>query len=315
MKKIIVILLCIWTMILLAGCNSDVSKELNPFEQTSLNKTGKYEVLSQEGYIAPNCYVSMDGSGMRLDDRTPVGDGIFMASVSVTNEGTEPINIADIFRISVTQSNSELEIVPEYYSPLDIQLQPQERTTISELYYIKNRQNNIKIEAISLDKTSPVIVSTYYDMYSGSASIIPNNEFQNVNSNTTSLYFAEIVSFGNEPNTNCFIELPNECLDAIVPEVEECRGGAIINCYSRHELELGGEGFLFAIGVFDIEYDYSWKPWFRQSTQIGTYTLNNDQAYMFVQILPDPEMEIKDQTAYDALNLKTKAIIDSLYLE
>ena len=176
MKKIIVILLCIWTMILLAGCNSDVSKELNPFEQTSLNKTGKYEVLSQEGYIAPNCYVSMDGSGMRLDDRTPVGDGIFMASVSVTNEGTEPINIADIFRISVTQSNSELEIVPEYYSPLDIQLQPQERTTISELYYIKNRQNNIKIEAISLDKTSPVIVSTYYDMYSGSASIIPNNE-------------------------------------------------------------------------------------------------------------------------------------------
>ena len=36
---------------------------------------------------------------------------------------------------------------------------------------------------------------------------------------------------------------------------------------------------------------------------------------MFVQILPDPEMEIKDQTAYDALNLKTKAIIDSLYLE
>lgn len=72
---------------------------------------------------------------------------------------------------------------------------------------------------------------------------------------------------------------------------------------------------MFAIGVFDIEYDYSWKPWFRQSTQIGTYTLNNDQAYMFVQILPDPEMEIKDQTAYDALNLKTKAIIDSLYLE
>ena len=317
MKKIIVILLCIWTMILLAGCNSDVSKELNPFEQTSLNKTGKYEVLSQEGYIAPNCYVAMDGSGMRLDDRTPVGDGIFMASVSVTNEGTEPINIADIFRISVTQSDSELEIVPEYYSPLDIQLQPQERTTISELYYIKNRQNNIKIEAISLDKTSPVIVSTYYDMYSGSASIIPNNEFQNVNSNTTSLYFAEIVSFGNEPNTNCFIELPNEWLDAIALEEEEsyCSSGIITNFYSRHELDLGGEGFLFAIGVFDMEYDYSCKPWFNQSKQLGTYTNDNDQVYTFVQILPDPEMEIKDQTAYDALNLKTKAIIDSLYLE
>lgn len=77
-------------MIFFAGCNSGAAKELNPFEQTSLNKAGKYEVLSQKGYITPNCYVSMDDFGMSLDDRTPVGDGIFMASVSVTNEGTEP---------------------------------------------------------------------------------------------------------------------------------------------------------------------------------------------------------------------------------
>ena len=315
MKKIVVILLCIWTMVLLTGCNSDATKELNPFEQTSLNKTGKYEVLSQKGYIAPNCYVSMDDFGMSLDDRTPVGDGIFMASVSVTNEGTEPINIADIFRISVTQSGSELEIVPEYYSPLDIQLQPQERTTISEFYKIKNRHNYIEIEVISLDKTSPVIVSTYYDIYSSSSSVRAGEELQYQNNFISPLCFAVISDYYNESFTYCFVELPDEWLDTISLEEEECRGGSVIRFYSRQEQELGGEGLLFAIGIFEIEYDYSCKPWFNQSTQLGTYTDVTEQVYMFVQILPDPEMEIKGPTAYDALNSKTKAVIDSLYIE
>ena len=317
MQKIVVILLCIWTMVLLTGCNSDATKELNPFEQTSLNKTGKYEVLSQEGYITPTCYVYMDDLAMGLYERSFMEDDIFISGVSVTNEGVDPINISDTLRISVTQSGSELEIVPEYYSPSDIQLQPQETTIITEYYYLKNRRAHIDIEVISLDKTSPVIVSTYYEVYRGSASIVPYNELQNSNGNTTPLFFTRIQNIYNEPNMNCFIELPNEWLDAIALEEEESYGssGIITNFYSRHELDLGGEGFLFAIGVFDMEYDYSCKPWFNQSKQLGTYTNDNDQVYTFVQILPDPEMEIKDPTAYDALNSKTKAVIDSLYLE
>lgn len=224
MKKIVVILLCIWTMVLLTGCNSDATKELNPFEQTSLNKTGKYEVLSQEGYITPTCYVYMDDLAMGLYERSFMEDDIFISGVSVTNEGVDPINISDTLRISVTQSGSELEIVPEYYSPSDIQLQPQETTIITEYYYLKNRRAHIDIEVISLDKTSPVIVSTYYEVYRGSASIVPYNELQNSNGNTTPLFFTRIQNIYNEPNMNCFIELPNEWLDAIALEEEESYG-------------------------------------------------------------------------------------------
>ena len=201
------------------------------------------------------------------------------------------------------------------YSPLDIQLQPQERTTISEFYKIKNRHNYIEIEVISLDKTSPVIVSTYYDIYSSSSSVRAGEELQYQNNFISPLCFAVISDYYNESFTYCFVELPDEWLDTISLEEEECRGGSVIRFYSRQEQELGGEGLLFAIGIFEIEYDYSCKPWFNQSTQLGTYTDVTEQVYMFVQILPDPEMEIKGPTAYDALNSKTKAVIDSLYIE
>ena len=59
MKKVIAILLCMGVIMSFAGCDSSIVEELNPFEQITSEKESKYEVLDQEGYIVPNCYVTI----------------------------------------------------------------------------------------------------------------------------------------------------------------------------------------------------------------------------------------------------------------
>lgn len=65
--------------------------------------------------------------------------------------------------LSVKQNGNELELVdnPTWSFPFDILIQPQEEASAIESYYVDNRNDYIKIEFISLDKNSPVIISTY----------------------------------------------------------------------------------------------------------------------------------------------------------
>lgn len=114
---------------------------------------------------------------------------------------------------------------------------------------------------------------------------------------------------------NCMVDVPDEWLDAVELTPEECHGGLLTNFYSTHECELGGEGLLFSIGIFEQEYDYSWKPWASQAGRLTTYTDSTGSKYDLILVLPDSEMEIKDSEAYDALNAKAEDVIDSLRLE
>lgn len=111
------------------------------------------------------------------------------------------------------------------------------------------------------------------------------------------------------------VDVPDEWLDAVELTPEECHGGLLTNFYSTHERELGGEGLLFSIGIFEQEYDYSWKPWVSQAKRLTTYTDSTGSKYDLILVLPDSEMEIKDSEAYDALNAKAEDVIDSLRLE
>lgn len=47
------------------------------------------------------------------------------------------------------------------------------------------------------------------------------------------------------------VDVPDEWLDAVELTPEECHGGLLTNFYSTHECELGGEGLLFSIGIFE----------------------------------------------------------------
>ena len=110
------------------------------------------------------------------------------------------------------------------------------------------------------------------------------------------------------------MDVANEWFDAIDLIPEGC-GGLLTHFYSSNEHELGGEGLLFSIGIFEQEYDYSWKPWASQAERLTTYTDSTGSKYDLILVLPDSEMEIKDPEAYDALNAKTEDVIDSLRLE
>ena len=128
------------------------------------------------------------------------------------------------------------------------------------------------------------------------------------------LLFARFGRFdGND--TDCLVDVANEWFDAIDLVPEGCGGGLLTHFYSSNEHELGGEGLLFSIGIFEQEYDYSWKPWASQAGRLTTYTDSTGSKYDLILVLPDSEMEIKDSEAYDALNAKAEDVIDSLRLE
>ena len=75
------------------------------------------------------------------------------------------------------------------------------------------------------------------------------------------------------------VDVPDEWLDAVELTPEECHGGLLTNFYSTHERELGGKGLLFSIGIFEQEYDYSWKPWASQAERLTTYTDSTGSKY------------------------------------
>ena len=287
---------------------------MNPFEQIISEKESKYEVLDQEGYIVPNCYVTI--WDLELYPQALQKD-MLTIGYSIRNESESPINASDIMCLSVKQNGNELELVdnPTWPFPFDILIQPQEGASAIESYYVDNRNDYIKIEFISLDKNSPVIISTYYDVYSSIVSYSPFQEtLQPTTDGSVTLLFARFGRLdGNR--INCMVDVPDEWLDAVELTPEECHGGLLTNFYSTHERELGGEGLLFSIGIFEQEYDYSWKPWASQAERLTTYTDSTGSKYDLILVLPDSEMEIKDPEAYDALNAKTEDVIDSLRLE
>lgn len=293
---------------------SSIVEELNPFEQIISEKESKYEVLDQEGYIVPNCYVTI--WDLELYPQALQKD-MLTIGYSIRNESESPINASDIMCLSVKQNGNELELVdnPTWPFPFDILIQPQEGASAIESYYVDNRNDYIKIEFISLDKNSPVIISTYYDVYSSIVSYSPFQEtLQPTTDGSVTLLFARFGRLdGNR--INCMVDVPDEWLDAVELTPEECHGGLLTNFYSTHERELGGEGLLFSIGIFEQEYDYSWKPWASQAERLTTYTDSTGSKYDLILVLPDSEMEIKDPEAYDALNAKTEDVIDSLRLE
>lgn len=313
MKKVIAILLCMGVIMSFAGCDSSIVEELNPFEQITSEKESKYEVLDQEGYIVPNCYVTI--WDLELYPQALQKD-MLTIGYTIRNESESPINASDIMCLSVKQDGNELELVdnPTWSFPFDILIQPQEEASAIESYYVDNRNDYIEIEFISLDKNSPVIISTYYDVYSGVASYMPLQTLRPATADSSTLLFARFGRF-DENDTDCLVDVANEWFDAIDLIPEGCGGGLLTHFYSHNEHELGGEGLLFSIGIFEQEYDYSWKPWASQAKRLTTYTDSTGSKYDLILILPDSEMEIKDSEAYDALNAKTEDVIDSLRLE
>ena len=92
------------------------------------------------------------------------------------------------------------------------------------------------------------------------------------------MLFARFGRFdGND--TDCLVDVANEWFDAIDLIPEGCGGGLLTHFYSHNEHELGGEGLLFSIGIFEQEYDYSWKPWASQAKCLTTYTDSTGSKY------------------------------------
>lgn len=101
MKKVIAILLCMGVIMSFAGCDSSIVEELNPFEQITSEKESKYEVLDQEGYIVPNCYVTI--WDLELYPQALQKD-MLTIGYSIRNESESPINASDIMCLSVKQN-------------------------------------------------------------------------------------------------------------------------------------------------------------------------------------------------------------------
>ena len=366
MKKIVVILLCIWTMIFFAGCKSSVVHE-NPFtkeesstklDENSLaaeevkrkmetameneidepeasvseednnpsfleknetsdspilpSKEVEYETIDDEGYLSNGCYFQF--CDMNIDESEPEQPILYL-TYQITNLGDIPFVPDRMFTSDALQADVELERLEDQCVGYDRLLAVDDSVLLLDVYRLNNTADFIEVNAYSTSLKNPTKINKFYDIYDCITDVTiydlyyTDEDTGNVEFEPITLRYPDVLN--REVSYN--LSIPSDWFDATDFVSQRYGGGVMTAFYSRRELMLGGDGLLFAIAVFESDYNYTWSKHYEVIERIEA---SWGESYDVVLLYPNTTTHVvMDEDSYYPLFEEGKRILDSIRFE
>lgn len=365
MKKIVAILLCIWTIALLAGCGSgsaydtqfteedpsatldkvepvpeEVKREMEARMENEVDETEnivpeesnvpdftekneasdltvmpseeEYEKINDQGYLTDGCYFRFDD--MSIDDHDPQQPILYL-TYQITNLGDIPFVPDKMFTATAFQADTELERLEEQCVGYDRLLSTEDAAILLDVYRLNNTSEFIEVDACSTSLKNPTKIIKLYDIYDCITDVTiydlyyTDEDTGNVEFEPITLRYPDVLN----REVSYILSIPSDWFDATDFISGRYGGGAMTVFYSRRERTLGGDGQLFAVAVFEANYNYTWA---KNYEVIRTIEAPWGESYNIVVLYPnDDKFVVMDESSYDSLLEEGRQFLNNIRFE